>query len=262
MTRLEWGHPGSREYETGVDRGVLYLSGQAGVAWPGLTSVETSPVGGSSKSYYLDGEKYLLASSAEEYSATINAFTYPPEFAQCDGSVSVRTGLLLTQQRRKMFGFSYRTMIGNDLNPEHGYKIHLVYNALAEPSSRNHETTGDNSEPSQFSWSISTKAPVLPGYKRTAHFEIDSRTTDRNVLQLVESVLYGSDEEVPRLPTLPELIEMYDAFFVFVVTDNGDGTFTISGPDEAITPVGDIYMKFDWPTVIPVDDETYTISDG
>jgi len=262
MTRLEWGTPGSREFETGIDHGVLYLAGQPGVPWIGLTSVELAPDGGGTKSYYLDGEKILLASAREEFAATINAFTYPPQFAECDGSRSIRNGLSLRQQRRKQFGFSWRTMVGTDLNPDAGYKIHLVYNALAEPSGRSHETATDNVDPTSFSWTVKAKPPVVPGYQRTSHFEIDSRTTDPSVLQLVEEALYGTEEEIPYLPTFEQLLAMYDAFFVFVVTDNGDGTATISGPDDAITQLDDVLLQFNWPTVVEVDPNTYTISDG
>lgn len=262
MGRLEWGTPGSRQFEVGVDRGVLYLDGQPGVAWSGLTSVEMNPTGGGAKSYYLDGEKYLLVSEAEEFGATINAFTFPPEFAECDGSKQVRQGLRVTQQRRKPFGFSYRTQVGSDQNNNLGYKIHLVYNALAAPSERSYETIGDEIEPMEFSWEISTRPPVIPGFKRTSHVEIDSRTTSSDVLGLVEEALYGTDEDLPRLPTFTELIAMYEAFFVYVVTDNGDGIYTISGPDDAITALDDILLQFDWPTVVEVDPVTYTISDG
>lgn len=262
MARLEWNTPGNRLYEAGIDRGVLYVEGQAGVAWSGLTSVDMTPTGGGSKSYYLDGNKYLLVSAVEEFGATINAFTYPEIFALCDGSSQPRPGLRLSQQRRKTFGFSYRTMVGSDQSGDIGYKIHLVYNALAEPSQRSYSSNGDSIAPIEFSWSITTKPPVLPGYKRTAHVEIDSRTTDSQVLELVESVLYGDDENAARLPNFAELVEMYDAYFVFVVTDNGDQTFTISGPDEAIQAIEEDYLLFDWPTVIPVDANTYTISDG
>lgn len=262
MARLEWGTVGTRYYEAGVDRGVLYVDGYQGVVWSGLTSVEISPNGGGSKSYYLDGNKYLLVSAAEEFGATINAFTYPDLFAQCDGTSEVRSGLRLTQQRRKTFGFSYRTMVGSDLNGDLGYKIHIVYNALAEPTSRSYSSIGDSVEPTEFSWSITTKPPVVPGYKGTSHVEIDSRTTNANVLKLIEDALYGDNENSARLPSFTELVEMYDAYFVFVVTDNGDRTYTISGPDEAIQAMGGDYLQFDWPTVIPVDANTYTISDG
>lgn len=262
MTRLEWGAPGTREFETGVDRGVLYLSGQAGVPWTGLTSVDVSPEGGGTKTYYLDGEMYLLVSTREEFGATINALTFPPEFAECDGTRQHRNGLKLTQQRRKPFGFSWRTMVGNDINPEAGYIIHLVYNAVAEPASRSHETKTDTVDPTPFGWSIKAKPPVVPGYRRTAHIQIDSRTTDPNVLGLVEEALYGTDEEAPYLPTFVQLEAMYDAFFVFVVTLNGDGTATISGPDDAITALDPVLLQFNWPTVVEVDPNTYTISDG
>lgn len=262
MSRIEWGSSGTRFYEAGVDRGVLYVSGQIGVAWRGLTSVDMSPSGGGSKSYYLDGEKYLLVSAAEEFGATLKAFTYPDLFAQCDGTAQVRTGLFVTQQRRKAFGFSYRTMVGSDLNNDLGYKVHIIYNALAEPSGRTYDTTGDSIEPVEFSWGITTRPPVIAGYKRTSHIEIDSRTTNSAVLEAIENTLYGDDENSPRLPDIAEILELFDAFYVFVVTDNGDGTFEVSGPDDAITSLSDIVLQFNWPTVAVVDENTYTISSG
>lgn len=261
MARLQWGVAGSRVYEAGLDRGVLYIEGSPGIPWNGLTSVELAATGGT-KSYYLDGEKYLIASARERFSATINAFTYPPAFAQCDGSVSPRPGLSLRHQRRKQFGFSYRTRVGSAENNDLGYKIHLVYNALAEPSDTSYSTASEDTDPVEFSWSITTKPPVIPGHRRTSHVVIDSRTTDSKVLALVEDALYGTDEEVARLPSFPELVEMYDAFFVIVVTDEGNGIYTISGPDEAIQEMGPYYLQFDWPTVIPIDEFTYTISSG
>lgn len=262
MPRLEWGTPGSRLYEAGVDRGVLYVPGNSGVAWTGLTSVNMSSSGGGVKSYYLDGNKYLMVSAAEEFAATINAFTYPDLFTLCDGSSQPRTGLRLTQQRRKTFGLSYRTRVGSDLNGDLGYKIHIIYNALAEPSDRSYSSVGDEIDPTEFSWSIVTRPPTVQGYRATSHVEIDSRTTDRNVLEAVEETLYGSDEITPRLPTFSELLTIFDDLYVFIVTDNGDQTFTIQGPDEAITSLPDIYLQFDWPTVLPVDENTYTISSG
>lgn len=262
MAKIIWDAPGSRSYETGVDRGVLYVSGQPGVPWSGLRSVEMSPSGGGTKSYYLDGNKYLIASSSEEFGATINAFTHPPEFGQCDGTSSPRAGLILTQQRRKMFGFSYRTKVGNELSGDFGYKIHLVYNALAEPSNRSYSSTGENVDAMEFSWTIATRPPVMPGYKRTAHIEIDSRTTSKEVMGLLEETLYGNDVDQARLPTFEELLGIFDAFFVFVLTDLGEGIWTISGPDEAIAQLDDITLLFDWPTVVPIDLNTYTISDG
>lgn len=262
MPRLEWGTPGTHVYEAGVDRGVLYIDGQPGVAWSGLTSVEENPSGGGSKSYYLDGEKYLNVSAREEFGATINAFTYPDLFAQCDGTIQARPGLFLPQQRRKSFGFSYRTLIGSDLNGDLGYKIHLIYNALAEPSDKTYSSTGDSIDPLEFSWNITTRAPVIPGYKRTAHVEIDSRTTTTVVLDAVENVLYGDAEHSPRLPSFAELTTLYDAFYNFEVIDNGDGTFTVNGPDDAIQFLDTNIVYMDWPTVVNVDATTSTISSG
>lgn len=260
MTRIDWGLPGSRRFESGIDQGVLYVGANPGVPWVGLTAVEESPNGGEPRPFYIDGLKYLNVSSAEEYEATINAFTYPDLFAECDGSRQVRTGLFFSQQRRKSFGLSYRSFVGTDLNPEQGYKIHIIYNALAAPSSKAHNTIGDSTEPSSFSWVVTTRPPAVAGYKRTAHVVIDSRTTDTVVLQAIESALYGDEENMPRLPTIPEVVGFYDAFYSFVVTDNGDGIYTVSGPDDAIVALDDNLLQITWPTVVELDPETYTIS--
>lgn len=262
MPRLTWGSPGTRAFETGVDRGVIYVGNQPGIPWVGLTSVDESPDGGGTKSYYFDGVKYAHTTASEEFSATITAYTYPEIFAHCDGTAQLRTGLFLTQQKRKTFGLSYRTRVGNDQDPERGYKIHIVYNALAEPSQRNYSSVGETAEPVEFSWTVTTRPPVIPGYKPTAHVVIDSRSTDADVLKAVEDALYGDDENTARLPTLDDILAMYDAFYHFEVTDLGDGVYTISGPDEAITLLENNMIQFDWHTVVQVDEETYTISSG
>jgi len=210
MSRLTWSTVGERVYETGVDRGVLYVANQAGVAWTGLTSVEEAPTGGDAKPYYLDGIKFLNIAAAEEFEATINAFSSPPEFGLCDGISSVQNGLFATQQPRKAFGLSYRTLIGNDVSGAgYAYKIHLVYNALSAPSSRSNNTMGSSTEPSAFSWQISTLPPAITGYKPTAHFVIDSRSTSVPILTRIENVLYGTETVAPRLPTPNELITLY-----------------------------------------------------
>jgi len=261
VTRLNWGTPGSRQYETGVDRGVLYVGVQAGVPWVGLSSVDESPSGGENKAYYMDGVKYLNVSSAEEFEATINAFTYPPEFAQCDGTAEVRSGLFVTHQRKKQFGFSYRTTLGNDTEGDgHGYKIHLVYNALAAPSQRSYSTTSNSTEPTSFSWNITTKPPAMAGYRRTAHIVIDSRDTDVVVLKAVEDALYGDELNSPRLPSLSELKEMYDQLFDLVVVDNGDGTYTATGPDSVIQVLNDEIWQITSPAAVNIDDDTFTLT--
>lgn len=210
MSKLTWSATGKRYYEAGVDRGVLYVGDLPGVSWTGLTSVSESPTGGEAKPYYLDGIKYLNVSSSEEFEATIEAFSSPPEFGPCDGVVSIQNGLFVTQQLRKSFGLSYRTRVGNDTDGlDHGYKIHLLYNALAAPSERNYNTLSDSVNLSTFSWKITTLPPSLTGYKPTAHLVIDSRKTPAGLMASVEDILYGSALGEARLPTTQELADMF-----------------------------------------------------
>lgn len=212
MTALSWDTPGSRFYETGVSRGVLYTAGSDGVAWTGLISVSESPSGGEPRAYYIDGFKYLNLSSAEEYAATITAYNSPPEFGPCDGTVSIQNGLFITQQPRRSFGLSYRTQIGNDIEgPDHGYKIHLVYNALAAPADRNNGSVDDSVRPVELEWSITTLAPSITGYRPTAHMVIDSRYTSLALLGDIEGILYGNESLAPRLPDVDELISIFSA---------------------------------------------------
>ncbi len=213
MPKLTWGAAGSRFYEAGVDRGVLYVGELAGVSWNGLTGVNESSSGGDAKPFYIDGIKYLNTSAAEEFEATITAYTYPDEFAHCDGTYQPRPGMFITQQRRQSFGLSYRTKVGNDLSDDAGYKIHVVYNALASPTARSNKSLGDSSDPTDFSWSITTRPPSTTAYKPTAHLVIDSRSTDPSILSLVEDILYGTDEDPARIPSFTELIEVFDTIF-------------------------------------------------
>lgn len=208
--RLAWGTFGERYYESGLDRGVLYVTADAGVAWSGLISVSENPTGGAPRPFYIDGVKYLNVASAEEFEATLVAFASPAEFGPCEGVVSVHTGLFVTHQRKQSFGLSYRTRIGNDAEQtDHGYKIHLIYNALAAPTTRNNQSINDSVDPTAFSWAISTLPPTITGYKRTAHLIVDSRTTDPDILSEVEDLLYGTDEDPPTLPTPDELIAIF-----------------------------------------------------
>lgn len=209
MTRLNWDKAGERFYELGVDHGVLYING-AGYAWSGLVSVSESPNGGEARPYYIDGFKYANVASAEEFNATIQAFSAPREFGPCDGTSEIYGGLIATQQPRRPFDFSYRTRIGNDTEgSEHGYKIHLVYNALAAPSQRNNTSLGQENSPQTLSWAITTMPPRTTGLKPTAHFIVDSRTTDPAVLENVLDLLYGSDITEPTMPTVGELMGLF-----------------------------------------------------
>jgi hypothetical protein len=207
-----WGTVGERYYETGLDRGVLYVGANPGVPWIGLVSVNENSSGGEAKMYYIDGLKYLQYSASEEFEATVNAYSHPQEFAPCDGSVAIQNGLFATQQPRVPFGMSYRTRVGNDTQgPEHAYKIHLVYNALAEPAQRNNSSMGESVVPTLLSWPIVTMAPSMTGVKPTAHLVIDSRLTSPEVLEAVENVLYGDESSSAELPTFEELVAIFES---------------------------------------------------
>ena len=210
MTRLSWGAHGERYFETGTDRGVLYLPGANGVPWNGLTAVSESPEGGEPRPYYADGYKYLNVAAAEEFKATLSAFTSPHEFGQCDGTIGIHNGLFATQQPRKPFNLSYRTMVGNDIQgADHGYKIHLVYNALAAPSTRENKSMGDSVSPTALSWDITTTPPRMDGLKPTAHMVIDSRLTPTDLLTEVEDILYGSETLSSSLLSVDALIALF-----------------------------------------------------
>lgn len=213
MTRLSWGSIGKRYFEAGVDRGVLYVGTNPGVPWNGLKAVNEAPSGGEPKPYYIDGFKYLNVASAEEYAATLEAFSAPPEFGVCDGTVELQKGLFATEQPRKQFHLSYRTRIGNDIEgADHGSKIHLVYNALAKPSSRNNQTNGGSVSPLGLSWAITTNPPKATGFKPTAHFVIDSRLTPPDLWAAIEDILYGTLDLDARMPTVAEIIELFDDY--------------------------------------------------
>jgi hypothetical protein len=210
MTKLAWGSHGERFFETGIDRGVLYLPGQDGVPWNGLKAVNEAPSGGEPVPYYIDGFKYLNVATAEEFKATLDAFSSPNEFARCDGRQSIQNGLFATQQPRLPFNLSYRTLVGNDIKgTEHGYKIHLVYNALAAPAQRSNQTAGNTTTPLALSWGITTTPPKMTGLKPTAHLVIDSRLTPPNLMTVIEDILYGSDDVNPTLPSVDELMELF-----------------------------------------------------
>lgn len=210
MSKIVWDKTGERLYETGVNHGVLYLQDSTGaypkgVAWNGLTNVTESPSGAESTALYADDIKYLNLVSTEEFGGTIEAYMYPEEFAECDGSASIATGVYIGQQSRKTFGFSYRTTIGNDVDSNnHGYKLHLVYGALAAPSEKAYSTINDSPEAITFSWEFSTTPVNVEGFKPTACITIDSTKADSTKLAALEKILYGDDNDgEARLP-LPD----------------------------------------------------------
>lgn len=211
MSKLTWDQTGERLYETGVSKGVLYPQTTggaygAGVAWNGLTAVTESPSGAEATPLYADDIKYLNLMSAEEFGATIEAYTYPDEFAQCDGSASIAAGVTIGQQARKAFGLCYRTVLGNDVDSnDHGYKIHIIYGALAAPSEKAYTSINDSPEAITFSWEVTTTPVTVTGFKPTACVTIDSTKVDKSKLEALEAMLYGSDDAEPSLP-LPDAI--------------------------------------------------------
>lgn len=217
MAEITWDAPGTRIYETGVDHGVLYipdLTGayNTGFAWNGLVSVSESPSGAEASPQYADNIKYLNLVSAEEFGATIEAFTYPDEFAQCDGTASPEVGLFIGQQRRKSFGLSYRTLVGNDIDAtDFGYKLHLIYGALAAPTEKAYTTVNDSPEALTFSWEVTTTPVAVPGYKPAAQLTIDSTKVLPAKMSLIEDLLYGSGAEEPALPLPGEIISILAA---------------------------------------------------
>ena len=208
MAKIVWDKTGERLYETGVKNGVLYVQeGGAypkGVAWNGLTAVTESPSGAEATPLYADDIKYLNLLSAEEFGATIEAYTYPDEFAACDGSAALVDGVMIGQQARKTFGLCYRTTIGNDTNGnDYGYKLHIIYGALAAPSEKAYATINDSPEAITFSWEVTTTPVNVTGAKPTASITIDSTKADPTKLAALEDILYGKDGEPGNEPRLP-----------------------------------------------------------
>ena len=211
MPKLTWDASGDRLYETGVKQGVLYVMNSNvygnGVAWNGLTAITESPSGAESTPLYADDIKYLDLRSTEEFGATIEAYTYPDEFAACDGSASLADGVSIGQQARKMFGLCYRTTVGNDTDgTDHGYKLHLIYGATASPSEKAYETINDSPEAITFSWEITTTPVSVTGFKPTASITIDSTKADPTCLAALEEKLYGGTSTEPTLP-LPDEVK-------------------------------------------------------
>ena len=211
MSRLIWDEAGKHFYETGTKNGVLYpqVAGAYpnGVVWNGLTAVTESPSGAEATPLYADDIKYLNLMSVEEFGGTIEAYTYPDEFAACNGEASLVDGVTIGQQARQAFGFCYRTVLGNDTdNDAHGYKLHLIYGAQAQPSEKAYASISDSPEPITMSWEFTTTPVAVTGHKPTAIITIDSTKCDATKLAALEDILYGSDSEEARLP-LPDEIK-------------------------------------------------------
>lgn len=215
MSKLIWDKTGERLYETGVQKGVLYTQIKnkwTGVAWNGLTAVTESPSGAEASPLYADDIKYLNLMSAEEFGGTIEAYMYPDEFKPCVGESEVAGGVTIGQQARKAFGFCYRTALGNDTDgTEHGYKLHIIYNALASVSEKAYATINDSPEAITFSWEFSTTPVEVEGFKPTSIVTIDSTKVDKTKLEALEAKLYGGESEEATLPMPNEIAQMFAA---------------------------------------------------
>ena len=227
MSKIIWDETGKRLYETGVKQGVLYpQTGGAypkGVAWNGLTAVTESPSGAEASPQYADDIKYLNLVSAEEFGATIEAFTYPDEFGVCDGSAEIQPGVIVGQQNRKLFGLSYRTTLGNDTDgTDHGYKLHMVYGALAAPSEKGYTTINDSPEAMTLSWEVTTTPVAVAGFKPTASLIIDSTKVDPAKLAALELILYGNTGVDARLPLPDEIAAIFAAAAPTTLTVTAD----------------------------------------
>lgn len=215
MAKLVWDQTGERLYETGVQKGVLYpvqLGGAytKGVAWNGLTGVTESPSGAEATPIYADNIKYLNLMSAEQFGATIEAYTYPDDFAACDGSGQVGVGLAIGQQTRKSFGLCYSTAVGNDTDgTDHGYKLHMIYGAMAAPSEKGYKSINDSPEAITFSWAVTTTPVSVVGFKPTASFIVESNKVDATKLAALELILYGTTGVEPRLPLPDEIVSIF-----------------------------------------------------
>lgn len=215
MAPLTWDQVGEKVYETGVDRGVLYIPDESGVynagfAWNGLTTITESPSGADATPQFADNIKYLNLISAEEFGGTIEAFTYPDEFGQCDGSASPSEGIVIGQQGRKVFGLCYRTRVGNDVDGvDHGYKLHLIYGAQAAPSEKAYATINDSPEAISFSWEITTTPVPVTDYKPTSLIVVNSTMVDADALSDLEDLLYGAGAVEAALPTPDAVIALF-----------------------------------------------------
>lgn len=253
MTKLKWDQVGEKVYETGVSQGVLYKPNNVGIydegfPWNGLTTVTESPSGAESTKTYADNRVYANMISAEEFGATVEAYTYPEEFAECDGTATPTAGVYVGQQTRKAFGLSYQTLIGNDIEgTDFGRKIHLVYNALAKPSEKAYATVNDSPEGITFSWELTTTPVDVPGLKPTASIIIDSTKVDAGDLAALEDILYGTVGTDPRLPTPAEVIALFNGTLTEVVPgiptyNNSTHTLTIPSTTGVVYSINDVVV--------------------
>lgn len=263
MAVLEWDRSGDRVYQTGVDKGVLYLKDGRVTPWNGLTSVDDNN-NSEMKSYYLDGVKILDHVTPGDFSAKLSAFTYPDEFDEVVGAPQIAPGLTFYEQRSKSFNLSYRTRVGTDLDENYGYKIHLLYNVMAVPDSHTFESIQENISAPEFSWSLSGVPPIgtIDGIRPTAHVSVDSNEAQPDRLAQVEAILYGTNTTAARFPTILELRLIFGEVGGLYIIDNGNGMWTAIDPsDDFISMIDSETFQIDHGDATYLDADTYTIED-
>lgn len=262
MATLVWDEIGERTYQAGVDRGVLYLHDGTAVPWNGLTNIEESS-NPELKSFYLDGVKYLENLLPGDFVGKLKAITYPDEFDSVNGIVDVASGLSYYDQPSSSFNLSYRTKIGNDVaDLDYGYKIHILYNVIANPEAHSFETLGDSgTKPVEFSWSLTGTPVKILRFRPTVHISIDSRKTPAYILEILEGKLYGTDVNNPSLPSIKEVAELLGYIGELIIVDYGDGTWVaIDESDTYITMINNTTFQIDEANATYLDADTYTIS--
>lgn len=262
MATLTWDEVGEKIYQTGIDHGVLYLRDGTAVPWNGLINVEET-TDSELKVYYLDGVKYLQNLIPGDFQGKLRAFTYPDEFELVNGFAEVAPGLMFDEQPFKSFNLTYRTMVGNDVEgTDFGYKIHILYNIYAKPDAVAYGTLQESGVTAvEFGWSLTGTPDKVERYKPTVHLTIDSRTTPPDVLQLIESILYGTETTSPGLPSLQDVAEIFGYLGALIIIDYGDGTWAaIDEADTYITMISDIEFQIDDADATYLDPDTYTVS--
>lgn len=260
MTTLSWDEVGSRTFETGLDRGVLYFPDGRVIPWNGLTNVQKS-FGQSAEAIHFDGVKVADVVTSDGFSASLTAITYPDELEEFYGNAELRSGVYLGDQPSKTFGLTYRTKVGNDIDGDAGYKTHIIYNASAVPSDQSYSTLSDSPELSEFEWELTATPSPVPGYKPSAHIVLDSTKMAESLWAYIEGLLYGTPTTDPVLIPMDELVTVITEWYYLLVVDNTDGTFTVSSeyPD-AIVEVDPTTFTIDDATVEWIDADTYTLS--
>lgn len=262
MTRLEWDQPGERLYETGLDRGVLYLPNGRGIPWNGLVSVHEKFEDVGSEPLHIDGLKYFDDQTVGDFAATIQAFTYPDEFLEFEGTSEVNdVGLFATYQNRPTFGLSYRTLIGNDTQgTEYSYKIHVLYNLTAVPTTKDYTTLTNSPTLSTFAWDISSVPEPAPGFRPTGHIIFDMTDLSPLVRGAVEGLLWGDQFGESTLPSIVEFQQLIGESTKLTITDNGDGSWTADGPLELVRMIGATEFQIDEVDAIYTDADTYQVT--